>query len=372
MKILLLSCSTGGGHNAAARALEEEFAARGCEVEFSDPFNWITSKTAAVVGNTYVRLVQRMPGLFGAVYGLGSLVDRLPGRSPVYWANKWASNYLRDYLERERPDAVVMTHLYPAEMITKLKQDGFPVPLSVYISTDYTCIPFVSETDCDYYVLPHEDLKAACLKRGMKIERLLPLGIPVGKKFLTPVPKEEARKMLSLPPKGRCMLLVGGSMGAGPLSQLTAGLAHFLQKQDRLIVVCGSNGPLYDKMKKQWGTHEKIRVLRWTDQMPEYFAACDVLYTKPGGLTSTEAAAAGLPMVHMNPIPGCETKNRRFFTLRGLSVSHRTISGQIHLGMRLLEDESFRERMRLRQRAILPHDAAGHICDFVTEEIRDE
>ena len=50
-------------------------------------------------------------------------------------------------------------------------------------------------------------------------------------------------------------------------------------------------------------------------------AAADVLFTKPGGLSSTEAAVRRVPLVHTDPIPGCETKNRAFFVSRGMSVT---------------------------------------------------
>lgn len=367
MKVLILSCGTGGGHHAAAKAIEEELTRREVEVSLVDPFRLVSARVSRVVSNLYIRIVQKAPFLFGVIYMLGALVDKLPGFSPVYYANKWGAKHLKTYLSAEQPDVVVTTHLYPAEMLTYLKRSIDTLPPTMFVSTDYTCIPFVGETDCDVYVIPQKELAKTCVRHGIAKERILPLGIPVSGAFVHKLPKDEARSRLELPKEGRMILLAGGSMGAGQLAQLTAGLRHYLQEDDRLIVICGTNEKLFRKMERQWGTDSKIRLLKRTEEMPVYFAACDLLYTKPGGLTSTEAAAAGIPFVHMNPIPGCESANRRFFVKRGLSASHPGISGQIHAGMRLLQDSSYRERMQKRQKSLLPQEAAKAICDQIMQ-----
>ena len=93
------------------------------------------------------------------LYKLGALVSRVPGKSPVYYANSLVARHLAKYLEQKSYDAIVMPHLYPAEMISYIKRKGWNCPKSVYVATDYTCIPFTGETECDYYVIPHEELE---------------------------------------------------------------------------------------------------------------------------------------------------------------------------------------------------------------------
>ena len=72
-----------------------------------------------------------------------------------------------------------MPHLYPAETITYMKRKGMKLPLTVAVMTDYTCIPFWEETDCDYYMIPHESLIPEIVKRGIPEEKLVVTGIPV-------------------------------------------------------------------------------------------------------------------------------------------------------------------------------------------------
>ena len=86
-----------------------------------------------------------------------------------------------------------------------------------------------------------------------------------------------------------------------------------LEVSDEIIVICGNNKKIFQKMKKDYQHHENIHIVGQTKQMSLYMKACDILYTKPGGLTSTEAAVSGIPIVHTSPIPGCETENKKFF-----------------------------------------------------------
>ena len=147
MNVLILSCDTGGGHNSAARSIQKELIRRGHQAVFLNPFELSGKRVAGAVGGAYVKLVQKHPRAFGMLYKLGAFVSRLPGRSPVYYANSLVARHLAKYLEQKSYDAIVMPHLYPAEMISYLKRKGWNCPKSVYVATDYTCIPFTGETE---------------------------------------------------------------------------------------------------------------------------------------------------------------------------------------------------------------------------------
>ena len=101
MEALILSCSTGGGHNAAAAAVKGELEKRGHHVTMMDPYELVSRKLAEEIGALYVRMVQRMPRMFGVVYSLGSVVRRVPGKSPVYYANIRVAKRLRVYLKQQ-------------------------------------------------------------------------------------------------------------------------------------------------------------------------------------------------------------------------------------------------------------------------------
>ena len=98
--------------------------------------------------------------------------------------------------------------------------------------------------------------------------------------------------------------------------------------------------------------------------------AADVLFTKPGGLTTSEAAAKNIPLVHTAPIPGCETKNAEFFSSRGMSVVGENIEQEAELAVELLQDREKREVMLRAQREHFHADAAQRICDLLTEHVK--
>lgn len=371
MRALILSCNTGGGHNAAARAMAEEFRAHGDEAVVLDYLKLAGEKVSRRVGDVYVETVKNAPGVFGLVYKLGMLVSRLFRRSPVYYVNGRMMKYLRRYLKEHPADVILMPHLYPAETITYMKRKGIKLPLTVAVMTDYTCIPFWEETDCDYYVVPHESLLGEVMRRGIPEEKLYAAGIPVAAACSRTLGKQEAKRELLLDAEKHYILMAGGSMGAGSMGKLISVLLGRLEEKEHLLIVCGNNRKLKEQLQKRYGSREQITVLGSVNNMPLYLKACDVVYTKPGGLTSTEAAVAGIPIVHTKPIPGCETKNRRFFRKNGMSVTAYTERGLAKAGLKLLREPESRKRLLDAQSRVIAKDSAQRIYLFAAEKIKE-
>ena len=213
MKVLILSCNTGGGHNAAAQAIAEAIREHGDCAEVLDYLSLAGNGVSKLVGDGYVKVVKKAPAMFGMAYKLGMVVSRLMKKSPVYYANARMARYLEEYLQENPVDAIVMPHLYPAETITYMRRNGFALPLTVAVMTDYTCIPFWEETDCDYYITPHKKLHPEIIKRGIPAYKLKAFGIPVSRQCREDISREQARDMLGLEQEKKYFLLAAGSMG---------------------------------------------------------------------------------------------------------------------------------------------------------------
>ncbi len=366
MDALILSCGTGGGHDAAGRAVKEELEKRGHHVTMLDPYTLISDHLAEGIGGLYIRLVQKLPKVFGLVYMAGELYRRLPFRSPVYFANKKSAEALERYLAEHPVDVIVMPHLYPAEIITYLKRHGKACPYSVFIATDYTCIPFTEETECDYYVIPHRDSLEEFERRGISKEKLLPFGIPVGCAITdaAKISKQEAKLRLGLDPEYAYYLLAGGSVGAGGLLPLADGLDSCIRKrkQAKLVIICGNNEKQYTRLKNRF--KDRAVVLQRTDQMALYLRAAELFLTKPGGLSSTEAAVMGVPLIMTGGIPGCETKNRRFFWKRNMCFRLRSRM-QLRMQVSHLHHDYAKKKMLFAQAAGINPRAREEICDFL-------
>ena len=365
MEALILSCSTGGGHNTAARAVKEELEARGHNAVMLDPYTLDPTWKAAHVGSFYVFTAKCFPHIFGAVYHVGMLLCHLPIRSPMYFANRKAARKLGEYLKSNEYDVIAMTHFYAAEMLTYLKRKGYDLPPTVFIGTDYTCTPFTMETTCDKYVIPAEDLCGDYLKQGAKREQLLPYGIPVSRVFEAHAGDISAlRKELGLQPDKRCVLVTGGSMGAGNIKRLTAKLMKYGSENPdtQFVIICGTNEKLRRILTEKTAGNNSFTILGFTDRMHDYMAAADVFVKKPGGLSSTEAAVSGVPIVHMAPIPGCETKNIKYFESHGMSLSLKKI--KLEQALDKLKDREVRRSIIESQRKNIT-SAAGRICDLL-------
>lgn len=371
MNILLLSCKTGGGHDACANALKEQFEQMGHTAFVFDYLQLAGEKVAKRVANTYVKTVQRVPKLFGAAYRIGMFVSKHSEYSPVYLANKKMAKYLETYLNEHHYDAIVMTHLFPAETLTYMKRLGIKLPPCIMVMTDYTCIPFLEETDCDAYIVPHSMLQEECIARGMDKEKLHPFGIPFSPKILATLTKEEARQKLHLSLDQSVALLVGGSMGAGNLIKLVKTFSNHPKASNvQLVVICGNNQKVYRKLSKICLEDVRFILLKHTNEMPLYMKATDIIYTKPGGLTTTEAAASRVPLVHTFPIPGCENANQIFFNRLGMSVSAPNAQGLVDAGLSLLESENKKEQMRKAQEENVSRKTTQDVAEFILSMVQ--
>ena len=362
MKILILSCNTGEGHNSAGKAVMEAALLRGHEVEFMDLMLLGGKTVSHMVGGAYISIVRHIPAFFSLLYKVGGLISSSTRKSPVYYANSLLAGRLDRYIKEHSFDLILTPHLYAAEVLTCLKHRGLLSVPVIAIGTDYTCIPFWEETDCDCYIVPQKDLLGELIHKGLPKKQLFPLGIPVKQAFSTQKKRSLARKLCRLPSDAQVYLVMSGSMGFGKVNLLVAELIRKLEADEYVVVICGNNRRLRQILQTTFGKNPQVRILGFTDHVPAYMDASDVIFSKPGGLTSTEAAVRQIALVHTSPIPGCETKNLAFFTSHGMSVTARTVHGQVTLGRRLMKNEDARIEMQKQQNHCIPHDSAVEIC----------
>ena len=367
MDALILSCGTGGGHNAAASAIVEELTRRGHRAVMLNPYMLHSRRLAEKIDSLYIKAAQKAPTAFGAVYSAGELYRRLPFRSPVYFVNYSMVPLMEEYLTRKHFDIIITTHLFPAEILTCMKKKGIHIPKTIFIATDYTCIPFTEETECDAYIIPSDKLKAVFTARGLPGEKLYPLGIPVSRSFSQKEDRQTACKRLGLDPDKRYVLAAGGSMGGGKVKKIIQTLADEIagRKDTKLIVICGSNKRMHDELVRK--ALPGVKVIGFTSDMAEYMKAADLFVTKPGGLSSTEAAVCGIPMIHVAPIPGCETYNARFFSGCGMSRFCHTSKRELAEALKILDSKTECDTMVRNQRKLIRPDSAGRISDFAEE-----
>lgn len=369
MDALIMSCGTGGGHDSAAEAIAEAMNMRGHKTKLLNPYTLKSDRLANNINKSYIVTARSTPRLFGAVYKLGDLYRRLPFRSPVYLINRSMNAVMEEYISQNHFDVIIMSHLFPAEILTNMKCHGMSVPKTIFVATDYVCSPFTEETGCDAYVIPSSDLSDDFIRRGIPKEKIYPFGIPTHSKFAQDEPSDEVKKRLGLDTSKRYVLIAGGSMGGGKIERAIEKLRlHFKDRENiGLIVVCGSNTALYDKLEKQ--ADSSMTVVGYTDDFASYMKASSLFITKPGGLSSTEAAVCGVPILHTSPIPGCESLNARYFSERSMSIYGSITDGILKAMDEILENEDVSASITDRQKKLINPFAAAEICDLAEKMV---
>lgn len=372
-KILILSCNTGEGHNSAAKALKQEAEKEGLQCDIYDALglagNWLSRRVSRI----YLKSVQ--VSLFSTGYAIGEWYSSLASKpkSPIYRFNKIYAKNLYKLIRDNGYNAVVCTHPFPTEALTYLKESyGLTIP-TFFVSTDYTCYPFLNETDIDGYMIAHPDLVDEFVSKGIPAERIHPTGIPCSVNACRTA-KDEARKELdeaygwdigSI--SGRWFLMMGGSMGFGDIEELVRCLLIRCRQYDKIICVCGNNKEQKRKLDRLYPRSVVVLPIGYSDKIPLLMDACDVLFTKPGGLTSTEALNQGIPIIHTAPIKGIEDKNAIFFNERGMSFTSPYSGDIAEYAFRLCEEENCRNEMLESQKHNRLGNAAQNILTIIKE-----
>ena len=215
MHVLLLSCSTGEGHNHCARAVRQSLEAMGHETDFFDMLHLFGEPGPISVEGLLNVISTKAPNLFGLMYKAGERVSALGVTSPVYLVNTTYGDELCNLINQIDYDAVVCSHLFPMETLTYIRRN-YDLRAKCYgILSDYTCIPFLAETELDAYFLPHEMVRAECVRAGIPAEKLIVTGMPVAAAFRETMTKAEAREALNIPAEKKLYLVMTGGIGCG-------------------------------------------------------------------------------------------------------------------------------------------------------------
>ncbi len=396
MKVLILSANTGEGHNSSARAILFAMKAQGIEAEMKDVLsigkrNAAPSETkeASVnskkVSKMYVDSTKGF-NIFSKIYAAGAWVSEHLNKhkhSPLYWINKMYWRRLWHYIDDNHFDAVVACHLFAAEKLTALKREGKLKIPSFFVMTDYTIHPFLNDTELDYYIIPHKDLIPLWVANGFKEEQLVPIGIPVDtSKFEVRLPMGQARKKIarslgfelreSDAPEmnSRWYLMMSGSMGFGNMAQQLRTFARDMRPNSRVICVCGRNEENLKAIQTEFANDWRICPVGYTDKIALIMDACDVVLSKPGGITTTESFIKNIPLVHTAPIPGIEDQNAKFCHARNMSYYSDNLDAQVQAAIRLANDYEQREDMQRCQRENTDPQTCEKIIALIEREVK--
>ena len=372
MKILILSCNTGAGHNSAAMAVTEMMIKMGHECVSKDALSYASGYFSKGVSGSYNSIVLHTPKAFGVGYRYCKRKTYRPGRakSASYAINMLYSKKLYLDILRDGYDAVLCTHVFAAQALTHVKhKHGLNVPIYV-IATDYSFCPYYDELDMNKYFISLDCIKQDYLSRSIPNDKIIPSGIPVSDKFTMNLTRQQARAEIRLYNDRFICLIMSGSMGFGNVCGFIDKILEYDDDDSfDIIVIAGNNVKLQREINVRYAQNENVSVIGFTDKVHLFMKAANVVVTKPGGLSSTEAMVSNVPMILINPIPGVETENYELLTKLGVAAGGASLFNAVSAFKEILRDSGLGYQIMTNQQKYINSNAAKVICENVLSDL---
>lgn len=367
-RVLFLYATKNSGHKRAADAIRHELARLDPAIRTTgmDFFTHHYPHLSPFFFRMYVDLMRSLPHVWDYVYDHPDIAAAT--KELRAFLNLLNVPKLRTLVRREKPDAIVCTQSVPAGFLAQeKKKNRIAVPLFAVI-TDFVANPYWPVTHVDGYFVPHEDIRQQLMARGVPSQRIMVTGIPIDAAFAVEHDRAAARARLSIRPSETAVLVMGGSHGLGQIE----GAVHALSDSGaplHTIVVAGHNRALQRRLIKRYAAHRSLTVIGVSTAVAELMDAADVLISKPGGLTSSEALAKGLPMIMVAPLPGQEERNAEFLVRHRVALRCTDVKSLGLMVGDLFGHPATLRRMKAQALTLgRPHaarDAASHIMNAV-------
>jgi len=366
-RVLILSASVGSGHVKAADALERSMRARSDvdEVLCDDSLDHTNLLHRQFYSTLYSKLSTIMPEFLGWWYERSDdpwvadknrLAIDLPQALPLI-------NLVKDF----RPDVILCTHFMPAGVISWLIGNGkLEAQLGVVV-TDFHFHAFWITRAFNWYFVAQEEDKIHMEALGLPSDRIEISGIPVDPEFAKPVDTDAVLLRHGLTPGRPTLLIAGGALGMSPASAVVRQVLQ-LDRNFQAIIVCGRNEEMLAEISALVKDRpDDFRVFGYTTEISDLMAAASILLSKPGGMTTAEALARGLPMVILDPIGGQEERNSDVLLECGAALKCTELTLITHKLRCLLDDPEKLKRMSNNARNLGRPNAAADIARIVME-----
>lgn len=370
--ILFLYMVPHTGHQKAAEAVMEAIRQMdpNIAVEQADLANQAFPLLGRFFNHMYLQFIQRAPFLWDFLYDnpdIDSLTREM--RSLLL---EISSSRTRKILKAVKPSCIVCTQAVAATILAQEKKKGrLHLPL-IGIVTDFGVHRYWIHSEIDLYLVAHEQTRNKLARRGIPKQKILVTGIPILPQFGMTSDQATERKRFGFDPKKKVILIVGGSRGLGAIHDIAASLLP-LRKNHQLAVVCGRNDRLRKRMIKSLRGVENAFVFGYVKEMASLMKTADLIVTKPGGLTCSEALASHAPLLLIKPLPGQEDRNARFLVRhKAAHILRRNSRNGRAAAIKLLDRASHHRALKASaielSKPLSAWEAGRHILEFVHDQ----
>lgn len=359
-KVLLLFISEHSGHHCASRAIEKALRIVDPSVETLNinSFNYTNPILEKVINRAYMGVVMRTPEVWEYLYDNPKVLKNTQKLRAMI--HRFNTGKLKSLLDEFRPDVIICTQAFPCGMIADYKKSANArIPL-IGVLTDYAPHSYWVFNDVDKYIVPSAETGKKLIDNGVDPVKVEEFGIPIDPEFLERRTKEELCDEMGIDRSLPCVLIMGGTQGLGPIENV-ARLLDASGIKLQVIIATGTNKKVYRWLKRRH-FRKKFIILPFADNVNALMRVATVIITKPGGITTAEALAAGIPMLILNPLPGQEAMNTRFLLKEGVAVKAESPEDVVVILDELLYNVSKLKEMSRKAIALSKPESAMNIA----------
>jgi processive 1,2-diacylglycerol beta-glucosyltransferase len=368
-RVIFFYSTKFSGHYHAACAIEKRLNEVNPTIETLDieTIDFFSPKLGRLVHKTYLGLIKKSSILYDRIWDNQKIYNRTVYLKEL--VNQMNQGRFRKLFDNSEASVAVCTQAFPCGIISKLKKDRLPQIKLIAVITDYDVHSYWVYDNVDYYTVPTEKAKEKLMRKGVDQKKIKVTGIPIKTAFAKDKSKNEIKEKLNLDKDKPVILVMGGSHGLGPLFNIVLALNE-IEEDFQLLVVCGTNKKLKKELDSQVEHfHKQLRTYGYVDNIDELMTASDLLITKSGGLTITEALVKKKPMIIYDSIGGQESRNYRFLTdnqMAAESKSLRTLKAEV---IDLLKNPQRKETLVENINSFVKENAADEIVKVILKSI---
>lgn len=367
-KMLILSVSAGAGHVRAAQALEAAIERwyEDIEAVHVDVVELVSPIFRKAYTDSYLKIIEKYPAIWGYLYNKTDQDNADSALNQFRAAmERLSTQKLTGVLKDIKPDHVICTHFLPAQLLSrKIKKEKFIKPVWVVI-TDFDVHALWIHPYMNGYFVANEEVAWRAAARGISRDTVHVSGIPIMPQFSDRLSRKECAKEFGINPEKKTILMMSGGAGIGGIETLVEMLIT-LNHDFQIIALAGRNERVLDHLNEIATKYPgRLFPLGFTRVVERVMAASDLVITKPGGLTTSECLAMGLPMIVVSPIPGQEERNADFLLENGAALK-ACDGGALNYRVSMLLSEPARlEELRNNSKRLGKTDAARTIVNSI-------
>lgn len=326
MKVLILTAKTGMGHIVAANSIEEYFKTvnKLNKIYKIDVYEKMGYFIDSIICKGYSFFATKAPNAYGRMYyktNGNSLLFKL-----LVKINSYMGYLLLRLVSKLNPDVIISTHPFATQMISYLKEKKHIDTPIINVMTDYASHKCWINDGVDKYVISNDDMIEELVAAGVNKSKICSYGIPIEKKFNNAYERANVLTEIGLSPSKKTILMMAGSFGVKGVFDIYKKLIAS-NNDIQFIIVTGKNKSLYNMFDREIGLdRDRVKLIYFTSTIHKLMKSVDMLITKPGGLTITEAIACRVPIAVYNAIPGQEEENINFLTRHNIGINLDSVS----------------------------------------------